>query len=346
MPHMKPRLRDVAQRAGVSEATVSRVVNGRPGVAESTRREVLAALDALGYEPAGIPPAGTARPLAGVIAPELDNPVFPAFAMAIEARLARHGFTTVIGTATIEGTHETDYLTTFTERGAAGVVIVSGLHADTTAEHGHYRRLVDGGTALVLVNGPVAGLTVPCVCADDVAAAELGVRHLADLGHRRIGFASGPQRYVPSQRKLAGYLRGVEGLGLGVDEELIAETVYSVEGGQLAMARLLDRGVTGVLAGSDLMALGAIRAAKERGLSVPEDVSVVGYDDIALAAYTHPPLTTLRQPVRAMGTAAANLLVAAIEGARSGPGAEEYVFRPELIARGSSGPCREPAISA
>ena len=255
---MRPRLRDVAERAGVSEATVSRVVNARPGVAERTRRDVLAAIDALGYEPTGIPPAPSSRPLAGIIVPELDNPVFPTFAMAIEARLARHGFTSVIGSATIEGTHETEFLATLTDRGAAGVVIVSGLNADTTGEHGHYRDLVEGGTALVLVNGPVEGLDVPCVCADDVAAAALGVRHLVDLGHERIGFAAGPLRYVPSQRKLDGYRRGVEAAGLQADDDLVVETVYSVEGGQVAMTRLLERGATGVLAGSDLMAIGAM----------------------------------------------------------------------------------------
>ena len=112
----------------------------------------------------------------------------------------------------------------------------------------------------------------------ELKAAEIGVRHLADLGHRVIGFASGPLRFVPSERKLAGYLRGVEAVGLKTDDDLVVETDYSVEGGQLAMTRLLDRGVTGVLAGSDLMAIGAIRAARERGLSVPEEVSVVGYD--------------------------------------------------------------------
>jgi LacI family transcriptional regulator, repressor for deo operon, udp, cdd, tsx, nupC, and nupG len=343
---MRPRLRDVAERAGVSEATVSRVVNGRPGVAEQTRRDVLAAIDALGYEPTGIPPAPSSRPLVGIIVPELDNPVFPAFAMAIEARLARHGFTSVIGSATIEGTHETDYLATLTARAAAGVVVVSGLNADTAADHDHYVNLVEGGTALVLVNGPVEGLDVPCVCADEAAAAALGVRHLADLGHERIGFAAGPLHYVPSRRKLDGYRRGVEAAGLDTDDELVVETVYSVEGGQLAMSRLLERGVTAVLASSDLMAIGALRAARERGLSVPDDVSVVGYDDITLAAHTDPPLTTLRQPVRAMGTAAANLLVAEVEGLRRDERAEEYVFRSELIARASSGPCRQAAVPA
>lgn len=336
---MRPRLREVATRAGVSEATVSRVVNGRAGVSDRTRRQVLGALDALGYEPTGIPPAPSARPLTGIIVPELDNPIFPAFAMAIEARLARHGYTSMIGSATLEGTHEADYLGTLTDRGAAGVVIVSGLNADPAADHGHYHRLVESGTKLVLVGGQVEGLDVPSVCAEEMSAAELGVRHLAQLGHRRIGFATGPQRYTPSQRKLAGYLKGMEAAGLTVDDELVVETFYSIEGGQLAMSMLLDSGATAALTGSDLMAIGAIRAARERGLGVPGDISVVGYDDSVVAACSGPPLTTLRQPVRKMGAAAANLLVAEIVGEGRPRSGEEYVFRPDLIVRGSTGPC-------
>ncbi len=342
---MRPRLRDVAQRAGVSEATVSRVVNGRPGVADRTRRAVLAALDGLGYEPPGLGPVTAKRPFVGILVPELDNPVFPAFAQAIEGQLTRHGFTSVICSATLEGTQETDHLTVLTERGAAGVVLVSGLNADTTADHAHYARVVAGGAALVLVNGPVAGLDVPCVSADDGAAAELAVRHLADLGHRRMGFACGPRRYVTTQRKVAGYCQGIERLGRGADDDLIAETVFTVEGGHLAAHHLLDLGVTGLLAGSDVMALGAVRAARERGLDVPGDVSVVGYDDMLLAPYTDPPLTTLRQPVRALGAAAANLLVAELEGTRS-PQRGEYLFRPELVVRGSTGPCPTQVASA
>jgi LacI family transcriptional regulator, repressor for deo operon, udp, cdd, tsx, nupC, and nupG len=178
------------------------------------------------------------------------------------------------------------------------------------------------------------------VSADEVTAARLGVRHLAHLGHRRIGFAAGPRRYLPTQRKLEGYLLGLREAFGEADADLVVESVFSVEGGHVAAGELLDRGVTGVLAASDLMAIGALRAARERGLGVPEDVSVVGYDDIWPAAFTDPPLTTLRQPVRAMGPSAASALVAEITEPGSARG--EYVFRPELIVRGSTGPCQTP----
>lgn len=335
---MKPRLKEVAARAGVSEATVSRVVNGRAGVATGTRRDVLKALEELGYQPVGITPSPWTGTV-GLIVPELENPVFPAFAQAIERRLAGHGATTVLCTATLEGTQEADYITMLLEREISGIIVVSGLHADVTADHGMYRRLADSDVPLVLVNGVIEDLDVPYVSADEAVAGELAVRHLADLGHTRIGMACGPLRYQPTQRRLVGFRRGLGGTGLPDDPELVVESLYSVEGGQAAATRLLELGVTAIVAGSDLMALGAVRAARERGLEVPGDVSVVGYDDTALIAFTDPPLTTLRQPVLAMGGAAAAAMSQLISG--SGPGHRgEYLFRPELVVRRSSGPCR------
>jgi LacI family transcriptional regulator, repressor for deo operon, udp, cdd, tsx, nupC, and nupG len=326
--------------AGVSEATVSRVVNARSGVAESTRREVLQALEELGYAPVGVVPKRSGA--AGVVLPELSNPIFPAFAQAIEACLAGHGLTVFVCTSSVAGAREAECIAALRERDVQGMIVVSGLHADTTADHGVYTSLAEDGVPLVLVNGHLEGLDVPFVSCDIRAAGEMGVRHLLDLGHTRIGLASGPHRYQPTQRRREGYREALRATGLAVDESLIVETDYSVEGGHLAGLRLLDLGVTGILAGSDLMALGAIRAVRSQGLDVPKDVSVVGYDGVGLVAFTDPPLTTFGQPVRAMGTAAGTALLQQIT--RSGPAQRgEYLFRPELIVRRSSGPLGDAA---
>ena len=166
---------------------------------------------------------------------------------------------------------------------------------------------------------------------------ELAVSHLVALGHTRIGFVSGPDRFLNVQRKLAGY-RAAMRRELGAsDRELdehVALTLFGVEGGEVAAGQLLSRGVTGIVCGSDLMALGAIRAARRRDLSVPRDVSVVGFDDSPLIAFTDPPLTTLRQPVTAMAVAAVNSLVDEING--HGAPHSEYLFRPELVVRSST----------
>jgi alanine racemase len=339
---MRARLSDLARQAQVSEATVSRVLNDKPGVAAETREAVLAALDVLGYErPAKLRRRGGG--LVGLVVPELNNPIFPTFAQTIESALAQYGYTLVMCTQTPGGVTEDEYVEMLLDRQVAGIVFVSGLHADTTGDHERYRRLVARQLPVVLVNGYIAGLPAPFISPDEHTAAELAVSHLAALGHRRIGLITGPDRFLPVQRKIAGYRAAMRDL-VGTDDagidELIALSLFGVEGGDAAANRLIDRGVTSLVCGSDLMALGAIRAARRRGLRVPADFSVVGYDDSPLMAFTDPPLTTVRQPVEPMALAAVNALVDEIHG-HPAPHSE-YVFRPELVVRASTAPPAQP----
>ena len=336
---MAARLADIAAYAGVSEATVSRVLNGRPGVAVPTRQAVLTALDVLGYErPSRLRERSAG--LVGLVVPELENPIFPAFAQVIETVLAQDGYTPVLCTQTPGGVTEDEYVEMLLERGVAGIIFVSGLHADSSASPDRYHRLREKGLPIVLVNGYVEGIDAPFISNDDRTSMELAVRHLASLGHTRIGLAVGPARFVPVIRKVDGFRRAmsaqVPGLDAGRVDELVECSIFSVEGGHAAADRLLDRDCTAVVCGSDMMALGAIRAARSRGLDVPRDVSVVGYDDSPLIAFTDPPLTTVRQSVPAMGMAAARALVDEIAGVPAPR--TEFVFRPELVVRGSTGP--------
>ncbi|HEY3535582.1 MAG TPA: LacI family DNA-binding transcriptional regulator [Pedococcus sp.] len=335
---MRARLADIAAHAEVSEATVSRVLNDKPGVAAATREAVLASLDVLGYDR----PSRLRRKsagLVGLVVPELTNPIFPAFAQIIETSLARHQFTPVLCTQTPGGVHEDDYVQMLLERGVAGIIYVSGQHADTNTDPERYRRLTERGLPIVLVNGYHEGIDAPFISNDDVASMELSVNHLVQLGHKQIGLAIGPDRYVPVIRKVQGFRAQMKAL-LGRDDvdELVERTMFSVEGGDTAGARLIERGCTAVVCGSDLMALGAIRAARRAGLRVPEDVSVVGYDDSPLIAFTDPPLTTVRQGVQAMSEAAVRALLDEIAGDPA-PRAE-FVFRPELVVRSSTAAAR------
>ncbi|CAL9548683.1 HTH-type transcriptional repressor CytR [Streptomyces sp. enrichment culture] len=321
------RLADIAGQAGVSEATVSRVLNGKSGVAATTRQRVLAALDVLGYErPLRLRQRSAG--LIGLVIPELTNPIFPAFAQVIEQALASHGYTPVLCTQSPGGATEDELVDQLVERGVTGIVFLSGLHADTTTDPGRYTRLAGRGVPFVLINGYNDRVEAPFVSPDDAAATRMAVRHLRDLGHERIGLAVGPARFVPVLRKVAGFTAE---LGEGAP---VQHSLFSVEGGQAAATALLDAGCTGIVCGSDMMALGAIRAARQRGLTVPGDVSVTGYDDSDLIAFTDPPLTTLRQPVRAMAGAAVTTLLEEINGTQVQP--TEFVFQPELVVRGST----------
>src|SRR5690242_16686188 len=213
---MRARLSDIAQQAEVSEATVSRVLNDRPGVAPETRQAVLTALDVLGYErPARLRKRSAG--LVGLVVPELDNPIFPAFAQIIESTLAQSGFTPVLCTQTAGGVTEDEYVEMLLDRQVSGIVFVSGLHADTAADHDRYRKLVARKLPIVLITGYVEGIEAPFVSCDDRAAADLAVSHLVALGHRRIGLISGPERFLPVQRKIAGF-KGAMARLLGMGE--------------------------------------------------------------------------------------------------------------------------------
>jgi DNA-binding LacI/PurR family transcriptional regulator len=332
------RLAQVAKYVGVSEATVSRVLNGRPGISDSTRAAVLTALDVLGYErPTKL--RGERARLVGLVLPEFGNPIFPAFAEVVAGALAQRGFTPVLCTRTAEGVSEADYVEMLLEQHVSGVIFAGGDFAQADADHEHYRRLAQRRLPVVLVNAAVEGMGFPTVACDDAHAVEQAYGHLTSLGHERIGLLIGPSDHMPSARKLAAFTAAVERGGGGEEVgpgRLVERAMFSMEGGHAAAGRLLSRGVTGIICGSDVLALGAIRAARRARLRVPEDVSIVGYDDSPFMACTEPPLTTVRQPIEAMGVAVVRLVVREVAG--DAVPVDELLFEPELVVRGSTGP--------
>jgi DNA-binding LacI/PurR family transcriptional regulator len=322
----------VAKQAGVSEATVSRVLNGKPGISDATREAVLTALDVIGYERPTQLRRGRAR-MVGLIVPELSNPIFPALAEVISGGLAQRGFNSVLCTRT-GSMSESEYVDMLLERQVSGMIFAGGQYAEADAPHEHYNRLGKLRLPLVLINAAAEQLDFPRVSTDDAVAIEQAYSHLISLGHEGIGLVLGPSDHVPSRRKLEAFdaLRGER------HSAFVERTMFSLEGGQAAASRLLAAGATGIICASDPLALGAIRAVRRRGLGVPEDVSVVGFDDSAFMNCTDPPLTTVRQPIEAVGKAAVALLASAMEGAKFAP--EELFYEPELVVRGSTARAR------
>jgi DNA-binding LacI/PurR family transcriptional regulator len=323
---MAGKLADVAKQAGVSEATVSRVLNGKPGISDATRAAVLTALDVIGYErPTHL--RGRQPRMVGLVVPELQNPIFPALAEVVAGALAQRGFNAVLCTRT-GSMSEAEYVDMLLERQVSGMIFAGGQYAEADAPHEHYARLLRLRLPVVLVNAAADHLDFPRVSTDDAVAMEQAHAHLAYLGHERIGLILGPPDHVPSLRKLEAFER------LSHSADLVERTRFSLEGGHAAATRLLARGVTAIICASDPLALGAIRAVRRAGMSVPADVSVVGYDDSAFMSCTDPPLTTVRQPIDALGRAAVELLTGQIEGAQVA--VEELFFEPEIVARGST----------
>jgi LacI family repressor for deo operon, udp, cdd, tsx, nupC, and nupG len=332
---MSVSLKDVATKAGVSVATVSRVLNERPGVSDRTRSDVLLALDLLGYQ---APEQLRRRPggVVGLVVPELRNPVFPAFAEASEMELSRQGYSQVVCSQQLGGVHEDEHVRRLLEHGVSGLIFVAGIHAVRDADPQRYRTLVDRGVPVVLVNGPLDEVDAAAVSCDTAMAVDIAVRHLADFRHVRIGLAVGPNRYTLVQRRIAGYLEAMRRY-LRLDPStssgtaMIATSVFTVQGGELAAADLIDRGATAIVCASDLMALGAVREARRRGLAVPQDISIIGSDDSPLLEFTDPPLTTVRQPTADMAGTAVRML---LDDARGEPNPRgEFLFRPDLVLR-------------
>jgi DNA-binding LacI/PurR family transcriptional regulator len=336
---MAVRLADVAHHAGVSQATASRVLNGKGGVADSTRKSVLTSAEALGY----IRSAKAARRrVVGIVLPELENPVFAAFAQRLATTAAQRGDMPIVCTQTHDGIAEDRWVEMLLEHELAGLIVVSGMHANTHEDPSRYERLRSLQIPLVLVNGYVDGLDAVFVSDDDHTAMSLAVGHLSSLGHTCIGLAVGPDIYLPAVRKAEGFAQAVETTG-GI-EPLVEHALFTIQGGRAAALRLIDHGATALVCGSDLMALGALQACRSRRLSVPKDVSVVGYDDSPAMAFTGPPLTTIRQSIPAICNAAVRALHDELAG-RPVP-RQEYLFQPELIVRGSTGaaPASERAV--
>jgi DNA-binding LacI/PurR family transcriptional regulator len=266
----------------------------------------------------------------GLLLPELSNPVFPAFAEAMEKRAAALGYALILCHTDGSAEAETEYVHTLLERRADGMIFVSCQMADLDADHSHYETLLEQGARLVFVNGSVDTFPVPSVGVDERRAGALATEHLIALGHRRIGFVAGPSHYIPTREKEAGYREAMKLADL--DPEVIVHDDFSVEGGRRAMRSILERNrgayPTGVICSSDLMAIGALREAADHGMRVPEELSIVGFDGIDACAWMQPSLTTIAQPIQEIADAA----VSALHSLITNPDKPlpHFVFRPEL----------------
>jgi DNA-binding LacI/PurR family transcriptional regulator len=320
----------VAERASVSKSLVSLVMRGSSSVSEGRREAVLKAARELGYRPNELARGLVQRRThtIGVLLSDLHNPFFAEAVDGIKDRLRTFGYGTLLGTGNRDPEREVEAIRTLLERQTDGIVLLSPrISTDHLNE-------VASSTPTVLVGRRARALD--CVVNDDFAGAAMAVEHLAGLGHSRIAHVSGGKGAGATDR-LRGYERTMSRLGLG-RHVLVAPGEYNEEGGYSGTRRLLaeKERPTAVFAANDLAALGALTAFEEAGLSVPEDVSIVGYDNTYLAALGSISLTSIDQPRHEMGILAARLLLERIESGRAEPRLE--VLKPRLVSRSTSAP--------
>ena len=334
MTKNRTSMADIAAHAGVSTATVSRVFNGVGQVSDETRRKVLTAIDELGYDrPA--PERTPDTPTIGVIVPELTNPIFAAFAHHLQEEVARAGGIAMIRSQTPGATSEFDHLSSLLEHRVSGLIFVSGRHADLLADLGPYHEVVAHSIPLVTINGARAEIPAPDFSTDDTLGIRAAVTHLHELGHSRIALLTGRTHIVPALRKAEAFTQVMEEL-VGDRSPIIEETFYTYEAAAAHTNGLIERGVTAIVTGSDLQALGAIRTITSLGLSVPEDISVIGFDDSFLMSHLSPGLTTVHQPVPAIVAAAVRNLFEALATPDYTPEHADYVFSPDLVVRATT----------
>jgi LacI family transcriptional regulator len=330
-------MREVAAAAAVSVGTVSNVLNSPEKVAPATVARVRAAIDELGFvrnDAARQLKAGRSRSV-GLVVLDVGNPFFTDIARAAEHRAGEHNLTVLLGTSDDDLRRERAYIDAFDEQRVFGL-LVSPIGDDLSRLTALHSR----GTPVVLVDRDGSGTALDSVAVDDVAGARLAVGHLCDTGRRRIAFVSGPTELRQVRDRLRGAREAVAGTP-GAQLEVIGTPALTVLEGRAVGERLRDRPVgrrpDAVFCANDLLAIGVLQALTLMGgLRVPDDMALVGYDDIDFARSAVVPLTSVRQPTHAIGTTAIDLLIAA-NGDGLHHDAKHVVFQPELVTRASTG---------
>jgi LacI family transcriptional regulator len=325
MSAARPTIVDVAARSGVSTATVSRVLSGTHGASADARQRVLAAAEALDYRPSAVARALKLRSTRtlGLVVTDIENPFFPQLVSAIEAEATARGYGLLLCNTTDDGDRELAALHLLVDRRVDGIIVAS-----SRAMRRHGARMRDIGVPVVLVNsGGVNGLAG--IETAQRRGARLAADHLLGLGHRQIAHVTAPRSNAAAAARVAGVRDAVRAVAGARLEVLAGDS--RVDGGARAVADL-PAGVTGVVCYNDLTAIGVMRGLHSSGRRVPDDVSVIGFDDIDMARWTVPPLTTIRQPTDRMGrlaverAAGESVVTASVE------------LEPELVIRESTGP--------
>ena len=335
-------IRDVARLAKVHPGTVSRALNEetRALVNPETAERVLKAADQLGYRPNRIARGlKTSRShTIGVLIPDITNPLFPPILRGIEDRLDEAGYTSLIVNTDNDPSRERIYLEAMRARQVDGFISATArLDRELLAE------LAGEGTPLVLVNRSLEDGSVPAVTVDDRRGIGLAVEHAVTLGHDRIGHVAGPQNLSTGHRRYLGFVAAMRAGGLEPPAEHVYFTAsFTEEEGARACGELLDAApeLTAIIAANDLVAIGCYDALEARDQRCPEDISIVGFNDMPFVDRLRPPLTSVRVPQREIGKVAADLLLEQLSGGDET--ASEILLEPTLMVRGSTAPPRRP----
>ena len=334
-----PSIKDIARAAKVSHPTVSRALRHSPLVKLETAERIRRIASTMGYRPSAIARSLVTRKTntIGVVVTTISDPFIGEVVSGIEETANNHGYSVILANSNADPEREVKVVHSFHERRVDGILITSSRVGAL-----YLPLLRELKVPIVLINNQHPGEFVHSVMIDNVTASRDATRHLTRLGHKRIAYIRDQFGFQSDAERLAGYRRALEEAGLPLFPELIAAGDSRAEGGTRAMRQLLTLSIppTALFCYNDMSALGALSCIRANGLKVPQDISVVGFDDLMIASYTDPPLTTIRQPKRQMGGAAMEMLLKLFSGVQS----ETHMKMPgELIVRESTAPPQQRA---
>ncbi|MGN7416537.1 LacI family DNA-binding transcriptional regulator [Paenibacillus sp. SAF-068] len=331
---MKATIYDIAREAGVSIATVSQVINGKGKISEKRRAEIMEIMERLHYQPSAIAAALTGKQTytLGLLVPDISNPYFAELARAVEDRSRQLGYSVVICSTDNKDERVERYLNLLQQKRVDGMMIGTGIdNADILSP------LLQQSIPVALIARHMPSLSVHTVTIDDILGGALAAEHLLELGHTHVAVLSEPSKVSSSQERVRGFRETLNKAGHTLEPNQIRASAADLSSAKKEALLLLGESnhPTGLFCCNDIQAIGALQAAKELGLRVPEDVSIIGFDNTILASVTSPPLTTVAQPIEELGHRAVDLLIDELKDEQKEP--QKIVLKPELVIRESAG---------
>lgn len=335
-------IKDIANKANVSITTVSRVINNKKeGIGEETRKKILQIIEELDYSPDSIARSMKTKKTKsiGLIIPDIRNPYFPELVRGVEEIANQSNYDVLLYNTDGSEHKELESLKLIKENKVDGIIFTS---SNTTTFDAGNKRYINNDSSVIFIDRAPEGGTYSGVFLNNVKAGYIATKHLIDLNHKNIGCITGPKQVQNSEERLNGYKKALNDAGINVNEDIILTGDYQMHSGYEAAKKLIkNRSVTAIFALNDLMAFGVYKAAQELGVKIPNDISIVGFDNLSFNELLTPKLTTIDQKVSKMGQAAARLLLNRIAGEKQN---KSIYLEPQFIIRESTTFCKEEKL--
>lgn len=326
---------DIAKKSNVSIATVSRVINNKSeGVSVSTRKRILDVIDECGYKPNAMARGLVTKKTKtiGLIIPDITNPFFPEIARGAEDGASTKGYNVFLCNSDDSIEKENEYISALKEKCVDGIILTTSASSNQE----HVLSLMNSDLPIIIIDEGLDSMDtdIPGVFVDNFEGGYLAAKHLIDLGHKKIACITGPLNLKDDRDRLEGYKKALMDAKINIDSSIILQGNYKIAGGVENTKKLLDKDITAIFACNDLMAYGSYQVLKSAGYKIPDDISIVGFDDVQLSAMLDPALTTIKQPAYEMGLESAKMIIKLIEGKNIRK--KIIKFKPNLVVRKST----------